>query len=193
MENKYVLKFRKDCKKLFEAKQVGLLYHATGSLGLKGILKSNTMEGYQYRGIAFSSNKMEFFGEFPVELVVDGDKLSENYKVTRLQDYCSEVNVVGKGKKPLYLTGNEEYDNEMYEKMMPKDDPHVIYNIKKYIVGFIIEKEYCYSDMEYEYILATIKKYCPDKKVEILHEDSTTMEQEEEDTSIYNDMYFDFT
>jgi len=170
--NKYIEKFRKDVKKLDEAKQVGLLYHCTTVYALEKILKSNKMIAYQDRGIAFSSNKMEFFANYPVQLVVDGDKLSENYKVTRLQGAYHEVNVVGKGRKPLYLTGKKDEDNEAYEQMTSDDNPHVIYNIKNYIVGFMINKKFCEND-DFEQITNTIKTYLPNAKIEILDTEKT--------------------
>lgn len=158
---------------LLEAKQVGLLYHSTTTDGLKAILTSNKMTSYQHRGIAFSSDKMEFFGEYPVELVVDGNKLSENYKVTRLQPDFYEVNVVGRGKKPLYLTGDEDHDDELYHQMTPDDDPHVVNNIKNYIVGFVVNKAYCETQEEVQELYKIINTYCPHKEIEVIDTENT--------------------
>ena len=158
---------------LLEAKQVGLLYHSTTTDGLKAILTSNKMTSYQHRGIAFSSDKMEFFGEYPVELVVDGNKLSENYKVTRLQPDFYEVNVVGRGKKPLYLTGDEDRDDELYHQMTPDDDPHVVNNIKNYIVGFVVNKAYCETQEEVQELYKIINTYCPHKEIEVIDTENT--------------------
>jgi len=73
-----------------EAKQVGVLYHSTSGENLVSILKSNTLKaGYPVfrfgpggiqKQISFTRNKNYRPGEYTLE--IDGNKLSENYKVT---------------------------------------------------------------------------------------------------------------
>ena len=73
-----------------EAKQVGILYHSTSGANLTSILKSNILKaGYPVfrlgpggvqKQISFTRNKNYRPGEYTLE--IDGNKLSENYKVT---------------------------------------------------------------------------------------------------------------
>jgi hypothetical protein len=75
---------------LREAKQVGTLYHSTSGTNLISILKSNTLKaGYPVfrfgpggiqKQISFTRNKNYRPGEYTLE--IDGNKLSENYKLT---------------------------------------------------------------------------------------------------------------
>jgi len=75
---------------LFESKQVGTLYHSTSGENLISILKSNILKAsypafyFGPRGIqkqiSFTRNKNYRPGEYTLE--IDGNKLSENYKVT---------------------------------------------------------------------------------------------------------------
>ena len=73
---------------LKEAKQVGLLYHSTSGENLNSILRSNTLKGNQDSNyamtagiqISFTRDKNYRPGEYTIE--IDGDKLSNNYKIT---------------------------------------------------------------------------------------------------------------
>ena len=66
---------------LLEAKQVGILYHTTTSSGLASILKSNKIWTNWIQGVSFTRDKNYWYGDYPAQLVLDGDKLSENQKV----------------------------------------------------------------------------------------------------------------
>ena len=66
---------------LLEAKQVGILYHTTSSSGLASILKSNKIWTNWIQGVSFTRDKNYWYGDYPAQLVLDGDKLSENHKV----------------------------------------------------------------------------------------------------------------
>lgn len=85
--NKQILSMYK-----FEGKQVGILYHFTNFKNLKEILISNKMISYPY--ISFTRNPNLLFYEksrgfnggienmyLPIRIVIDGDKLSNNYKI----------------------------------------------------------------------------------------------------------------
>lgn len=79
---------------LTEAKQVGILYHNTPNL--YGILKSNKLEGYFSIGISFDKHEGWFndrgwnnFSYFT--LILNGDKLSENYKLIETNRTKGEV------------------------------------------------------------------------------------------------------
>lgn len=75
---------------LSEAKQVGTLYHYTTLLGLLGILKDDKIrkqvyedKGKSKQGVSLTRNKNLNFtkGYNSVMIILDGDKISNNYKV----------------------------------------------------------------------------------------------------------------
>ena len=77
---------------LKEAKQAGTLYHFTSFNGLKGILNSNTLKvgddsnfetGGNKGNISLTRDKNLWY--FPYRIELDGDKLSNNYKITPSQ------------------------------------------------------------------------------------------------------------
>lgn len=80
---------------LNEAKQVGLLYHYTSADGLKGILDSNRINASEeyYMGrelyyVSFTRNKnfhsrtSKFGVKTDYRITLDGDKLSNKYKIS---------------------------------------------------------------------------------------------------------------
>ena len=73
-------------KQLTESKQVGTLYHLTNLDGIEFIMKNNKLVRKLYDGISFTRNKMlNFYEGHPsrlyFKLIIDGDKLSDNYKI----------------------------------------------------------------------------------------------------------------
>ena len=68
--------------KKFESKQVGILYHYTSINSLFSILKDNKLKLFT-SSICFTRNKnLAKITEFThCRLVIDGDKLSNNYKL----------------------------------------------------------------------------------------------------------------
>ena len=76
---------------LYEAKQVGILYHYTENWLLEQIIDSNMLEG----PVSFTRSKDKetvFWIGAECSLVVDGDKLSNNYKIRPYQSYDEEGN-----------------------------------------------------------------------------------------------------
>lgn len=74
---------------LNEAKQVGPLYHFTDLYGLEGILNSNTLKvgddssfetGGNIGNVSLTRDKEMWIFQYRIEL--DGNKLSNNYKIT---------------------------------------------------------------------------------------------------------------
>jgi len=73
---------------LNEAKQVGPIYHSTSGKNLISILKSNTLKVGQEGNYGMTLTSQNSFtrdknfrpGEYTIE--IDGDKLSNNYKIT---------------------------------------------------------------------------------------------------------------
>lgn len=105
---------------LLEAKQIGILYHNTPNL--YGILKSNKLEGYFSIGISFDKHEGWFNDRGWHEgsnytLMLDGDKLSENYKLIETNRSKGEI---------LAIPPHQEI--KTYEKELNK----VINDLKKY-------------------------------------------------------------
>jgi len=112
--------------KIQSAKQVGTLYHLTNIDGLKHILDKNILEALNYAYIvSFTRNKMLNFytgdkGGTLFKLIVDGDKLSNIYKIQPYQ-YWSDTGVK-----------LEEFEEAVKGP---------IKNISKYITGIIFLKD----------------------------------------------------
>lgn len=109
-------------KQLTESKQVGTLYHLTNLDGIEFIMKNNKLIRKLYDGISFTRNKMlNFYEGHPsglyFKLIIDGDKLSDNYKIEPFE----------------YHSNNDDVDfrNEAEEIIKVKE----IRNIDKYIKG----------------------------------------------------------
>jgi hypothetical protein len=127
---------------LNEAKQVGTLYHYTMLDRLKNIIISNTLEAStpedtgsthkDYSGPAISFTRTKYkpqsivTNESDAALVIDGNKLSNNYKSIPFQD-------------------SEIPDDEMEERIYNKN----ITNLNKYIIKVILYE----SDPEIESLL----------------------------------------
>jgi len=87
---KGTMTFRNWTDSLNESKQVGSLYHVTNPQGLKNILKTNTLKGSsiswdggdtEFFGISTTRNKNFFYDGNQIQIVLDGDKISNNYKI----------------------------------------------------------------------------------------------------------------
>ncbi len=113
--------------KLVESKQVGTIYRIFNARGMKEILDSDTCSSKYFTGISFTRDKnmTDFVGIQPrsiFQLVVDGDKLSNVYKITPVADFYR------------YVDDNDEvhasYRSEEHEE---KVNTNHIKNISKYI------------------------------------------------------------
>lgn len=122
---------------LNEAKQIGSLYHSTSGENLISILKSNTLRADQtpnyamtYLGrVSFTRDKNYRPGEYTME--IDGNKLSNNYKITPF----------------AYMHGERGEAEEVVEE--------TITDIKKYIINIYanIEAVEHESYKEFEQVL----------------------------------------
>lgn len=139
-------KFRKlILETLQEARQVGDLYHSTDLNGLKGILDSNQIISNPYTtgcsgGISTSRDKTLFYGG-PVALILDGDKLSENYKVLPYSNFCDLSRDEDKidpycEHETIIVPNNIPKDIDIYEYLEEND--LIIPNINKYIKGILV-------------------------------------------------------
>lgn len=106
---------------LNEGKQVGLLYHYTNIKNLKKIITSNKLEGpVSFTRFKKSPSIYNFtFGE--AIIVIDGDKLSDNYKIGPYHD----LNTISSEKK---YSKNYEYEERVDKN---------IENLDKYITRII--------------------------------------------------------
>ena len=105
MENNITILRKYIANILKEGKQVGILYHWTSFASLYNILQENyikggqrirddvkTMQGDIFYGVSFTRDKF-FHGwknrHYPMEvcIIVDGDKLSNNYKIFPYNDF----------------------------------------------------------------------------------------------------------
>ena len=142
-------------KALNEAKQRGNLYHTTSFEALKNILKTNKLISDRPIGISTSrSSNIDYLFGGGVIIVLDGDKLSEKYKIFpfsyRGEDAREEVIQTNKNlpkywKTPehnnvfLSIIRNMEYEapeNEFY------DTGSVLPNVLKYIKEIRLSKKY---------------------------------------------------
>lgn len=83
---------------LFEAKQIGILYHNTPNI--EEILKSNKLISHEANGISFDTEE-GWFNDGPWDkdesfytLILDGNKLSENNKIIEVTDTTHEIKVI---------------------------------------------------------------------------------------------------
>ena len=145
---------------LNEGKQVGTLYHYTSKDGLKGILKSNSIKASEeyYLGeeiyyISFTRNKnfhkkgMKFNVKTDYRITLDGDKLSNRYKIQPFAyipgwsyedswEYEWLEDEDEQTRRDFFnVTG--DYD-EQEERIYFKDENGEIPNIKNYII--IVDK-----------------------------------------------------
>ena len=123
-------------KEIIEGKQVGTLYHFTSLKNLSSIIENNILIAsnttdfinkklkLQCISLTRTPNKTQFAISQDSEalIVLDGDKLSNNYKITPYHD------------PNQYYFSDEEYD-EMEERIC-KD----IINLNKYIIKIILFK-----------------------------------------------------
>lgn len=111
-----------------EGKQVGTLYHYTENQLLKQIIETNTLLAPVSFTRRQSDEVRQFTGGESI-MVIDGDKLSNNYKIRPYQDINPFLD------KELYkLLSFEGGKNEEYEERVDKN----ITNLNKYIIKVII-------------------------------------------------------
>jgi len=141
---------------LNESKQVGIIYHYTNKRGLDGILKTNIIKASKekYMGntmyyVSFTRNKnfhkkgMKFDVKIEYRITIDGNKLSNNYKIypfayipgwnyTDNWDYDWLDDEPEKVKRD-FLNATGDYD-EQEERVSLKSASDKITNIKNYII-----------------------------------------------------------
>jgi hypothetical protein len=139
--------------KLFEGKQIGILYHYTEFPALEKILRTDKMTSPIYGYISFSRNSHLNFYNSAIKIIFDGDKMSEKFKIV-----------------PHLYKGDVNYKEEAEMRIKCKRDDSSengsISGIKKYIIGIEIftQKEY---DNDIENRLKIIDELLPNVKVTI--------------------------
>ena len=115
-----------------EGKQVGKLYHFTKKSLLEKILSSNEMKGsFMYEdengkdlyGVSTTRNKNLFYDKNPIRITLDGDKLSNTYKIMPRDYWNRQYNIPG---EPQTIDEDEEVI------LTPKG---YVDNIKNYILS----------------------------------------------------------
>jgi hypothetical protein len=124
--------------KLFEAKNVGILYHFTSIDNLIEIIETNKMIGGD--SISFTRDKnfinttgAASIGE-PAEcrIVIDGDKLSNRYKIRPYNFFSNEYDVTRPNRETGLVINDKDFiaGSESEEVVLSS----VIENIKDYII-----------------------------------------------------------
>jgi hypothetical protein len=117
-------------REITEGKQVGTLYHYTFTWYLYKIIKTNTLES-EDDWVSFTrskdKNQFEISQDSNCVIVVDGDKLSNKYKIKPFQD-LGFISIGG-------------VEDEMEERVLGP-----INDLNKYIIKIIIYITHSYDD-----------------------------------------------
>lgn len=144
---------------LNEMKQVGILYHYTNIINLLSILTTNKLISKNVPYISFTRDKLFHkntrynIGGMECRLVIDGNKLSNNYKIKPYSYHFYDLPDVK--------------NDESEEKI----DTNVIKNIDKYIIDielFFNENEYQNQINHKRGFESLILRYLPDTNFETL-------------------------
>ena len=125
---KGTMTFRNWTDSLNEGKQVGILYHSTSESQYDNIIKQNIMKGgfiningNETVGISTTRNKNFWYDNNPIQIVLDGDKISNNYKIQPYDYWGREYDI----------PGNPQVRDEDEEIILTPE----IKNIKDYIIS----------------------------------------------------------
>ena len=131
--------------KIFESKQVGILYHWTDMESFKNILMDDKM--CSWRGyISFSRNKNLNFGNLGCKIIFDGNKMSNHFKFEpHLYDKSNHFKLEAEER----IKCNQKEENVKSNPYQPPDARpkfNCIKGIKKYIIGLeVVDKPWmCY-------------------------------------------------
>jgi len=130
--------------KLFEGKQVGILYHWTDIESLYNIIRTNKMISTRYYN-SFSRNKNLNFESKQCKIIFDGNKMSDKFKI-----------------EPYLYHSDYSFKVESEERIKCKE----IGGINKFIIGIEIKRD-VYSD-PYDYYLNFLRKKLPNVEIKII-------------------------
>jgi hypothetical protein len=143
--------------KLFEAKQVGILYHWTEGLNsLRNILMDDEMKSQYATYISFSRNKnLNFEGRY-IKIIFDGNNMSNKFK---FEPYLYGIST---NKHGIPLLKKEA------EERIECDSNGRIKGIKKYIIGIEISlNNYYFKNFEFMNTIKEINNMIPDIKIKV--------------------------
>ena len=147
--------------KLFERKQIGLLYHWTYIDALEKILRTDKMwSAMNY--ISFSRNKKLNFNGRPVKITFDGDRMSDKFKF-KPHLYMKDVNYKEESEERIECDEYSESEDEYNKHSRGWED--MISGVKKYIIDIEIEffGEIYNKDLDIEETLKKLQKLSPVK------------------------------
>lgn len=139
--------------KIFEGKQIGLIYHWTDVDSLEKILEEDRMVG-NLNYISFSRNKHLNFNNRPVKITFDGDKMSNKY---HFEPYLfrKDLRYKHESEERIPCTHFSEPETE-YTKHI-KGWENLIYGVKKYIKSIEINYDNYISDTSSEVLEKQLK------------------------------------
>ena len=167
-------KLKNSYNRINEGKNVGILYHYTDDESILSILETNTLKANHNdydspNSVSFTRNKNFHSNKYRTmddsfRLVIDGDKLSNNYKVKPYQDAYEPMiqDYLWKGhpNRRLY------YESESEEKV--ESD---INNILKYIIEINYSTKYYKNSLRVEStkeIFQEISQLCIENNIKLI-------------------------
>jgi hypothetical protein len=132
---------------LLEAKQVGTIYHFTTPKNVLDILSSNELAAMPDISFTRNKNYLNEPGSYGkgfslIRLSIDGDKLSQNYKISPFHNY------------EKFNKKSDEYEEKIFRKDLKNGK---INNIKNYITEITIDKEGILKSIEYDHIIQLLQ------------------------------------
>lgn len=130
-------------KKLFEAKQVGVLYHYTSFENAIKIIQSNILKVGKTGYVSFTRNKFlykqaTFISGSDCFLSLDGNKISENYKIIPFKYHGIDYTEIGDESEETLKRGKS------------------LKNVKKYILDITLLKNRFPEEYEKNYYKKTL-------------------------------------
>jgi hypothetical protein len=123
-------------KEITEGKQVGTLYHYTSIESLYNIIKQNTLiPSIRDNTVSLTRSKNQDFTHAQENsiIVLDGDKLSNNYKITPHHDMAWNNDVQDDRDTPIDRFQRDFFEDEKEERIKGP-----ITNLNKYLLKVII-------------------------------------------------------
>lgn len=159
-------------KILQEAKQVGIIYHFTPTFSAKDILEQDKLvskrrERYSKKELSFPTisftrdknfwNQTRFGINPHIKFIVDGNKLSEKYKIRPFNWFTHGP----KGRAEFEKQG--VHMDEMEEVVMAEE----IKNLSKYLIGVEYRKNIPNEFAAYQLDIKEIEELCKQKNIPI--------------------------
>ena len=133
-------------KEIAEGKQVGTLYHYTDIKSLYNIIKQNTLiPSIRDNTVSLTRSKNQDFTHAHANsiIVLDGDKLSNNYKITPHHDMVWNNDVQDDRDTPIDRFQRDFFEDEKEERIKGP-----ITNLNKYLLKVIIIRTQSIKDNE---------------------------------------------